>query len=176
MFQCIPYIACYLHTYLLCSLIPRHFHHPVLNFLHLEVMRLLLRPLLDQYVASWRPVDMQTFTCMNVYPLCPLFVQHWYWLSNCSLTSQATPFADEAWRPIAHLEERKVVGRKTQKSSFALFAVILQVSKCHLCAWGPCLSVHQAMALIGNAKQAMSGGESGTVETGLTGQAATALF
>ena len=32
MFQCIPYIACYLHTYLLCSLIPRHFHHPVLNF------------------------------------------------------------------------------------------------------------------------------------------------
>ena len=37
-------------------------------------------------------------------------------------------------RLIVHLEERQVVGRKTGKSSFALFAAISQVSTCHLCA------------------------------------------
>ena len=39
-----------------------------------------------------------------------------------------------------------------------------------------CLGVGQAMALIGNIRQAMSEGKSGPVETGLTGPAATALY
>ena len=38
------------------------------------------------------------------------------------------------------------------------------------------MGVHQAMALIGYAKQATSEGKSGQVETGLTGPAATALL
>ena len=38
------------------------------------------------------------------------------------------------------------------------------------------MGVHQAMALISNARQAMSEGKSGPVEIGLTGLAATALI
>ena len=38
------------------------------------------------------------------------------------------------------------------------------------------MGVRQAMALIGNARQAMSEGKSGPVETGLTGPVATALM
>ena len=44
-----------------------------------------------------------------------------------------------------------------------------------LCAWEPCMGVHQAMALTGDAKQAMSEGKSGLVETSLTRPVATAL-
>ena len=39
---------------------------------------------------------------------------------------------------------------------FTLFTAVSQVSTCHLCAWGPCMGVHWAMALIGAAKQATS--------------------
>ena len=38
------------------------------------------------------------------------------------------------------------------------------------------MGVHQAMVLIGNTRQGTSEGKSGPVETGLTGQAAMALF
>ena len=38
------------------------------NFWNLEAMRLLLRPFLGQNDASRR----QSFTCMNIYPFCPL--------------------------------------------------------------------------------------------------------
>ena len=38
------------------------------------------------------------------------------------------------------------------------------------------MGVHQAMVLIGNARQATSEGRSVPVETGLTGPAATALY
>ena len=38
------------------------------------------------------------------------------------------------------------------------------------------MGVRQAMALIGNARQATSEEKSGPVETGLTGPAATALY
>ena len=37
----------------------------------LGAMRLLLRPLLGPYDAPWR-LDDKSFTCMNVYPFCPL--------------------------------------------------------------------------------------------------------
>ena len=63
---------------------------------------------------------------------------------------------------------------KTQKSSFALFTAISQVSISH-CAWGLCVGVHRAMALMSDAKQATGEGKSGLVETGLAGLVATAL-
>ena len=65
-------------------------------------------------------------------------------------------------------KDRKVVGRKTQKSFCAQLAAISQVLTCHLCAWGPRVGVHRAVALIGHAKQAMGEGKSGPVETGIT--------
>lgn len=66
---------------------------------------------------------------------------------------QATPFTDEAFETIiVCLEGRKVVGRRTRMSFFAVFAATLQVSTCHLCTWGPCAGVCQGMALIGDAK------------------------
>ena len=62
-----------------------------------------------------------------------------------------------------------------QNSSVTLFAAISHVSTWYLCASGRCMGVHRAMGLIGKARQAMSGGKSGPVETRLTGPAATAL-
>ena len=35
-------------------------------------------------------------TEFQMYAYC--VVQHWFWLSDRSLTLQATPFADEAWK------------------------------------------------------------------------------
>ena len=52
------------------------------------------------------------------------------------------------------------------------------ISHCHLPtqhAWSPCVGIHQVMALIGDAKQAMSEGKSGLVETGLTWLVSMAL-
>ena len=68
-------------------------------------------------------------------------------------------------RLIVHLEE-------DSEEFFRRVAAISQISTCHLCAWGPCMGVHRAMVLIGDAKQATSEGKSGTVETRLTGLAA----
>ena len=65
---------------------------------------------------------------------------------------------------IIRLQERKVVGRKTRKTSFALFTAISEVSTRHLCAWGSCVDIRQVMVLIGYAKQATSEGKSGPVE------------
>ena len=67
-------------------------------------------------------------------------------------------------------------GRLRRVLNFTLFVAILQVSTCHLCAWGPCADVRRAMALICNAKQATGEGKSGPVETGLTRLVATALL
>ena len=98
-------------------------------------------------------------------------IQHWFWVSDRLLILQATPFADEACETIVRTESCW----KTRKSSFSLFATTSQVSTCHLCAWGPCIGICRAMALIGDAKQATSEGKWALVETGLTGPAATAL-
>ena len=57
------------------------------------------------------------------------------------------------------------------RDSFALFAAIsYYVSTCH-----HAVCVRRALALFGDAKQAMGEGKSGPVETGLTGPVATAL-
>ena len=64
----------------------------------------------------------------------------------------------------------------SRNSSVALFAAILQVSTWYLCALGLCVGVGQEMAPIGNARQTTSEGKCGPVETGRTGQAATALY
>ena len=57
-----------------------------------------------------------------------------------------------------------------------MFAAISQVSTYHLCAWGPCVGVSRAMALVGNDKQATGKGKGGLVETGLTGLVTMALY
>ena len=116
-------------------------------------------------------------TEFHMYDYLPFLpIAHWFQLSDRSLISQATPSADVACDTIIIcLEERKVVGRKTWKSFFALFVAISQVSTCHLSVCGHCVGVRRAMALIGGAKQAMGEGKNGPVETGLTGPAATAL-
>ena len=74
---------------------------------------------------------------------------------------------DASWRPDDSFID--------SKEFFALFAAISQASTRHLRAWGPCVGVRRATALIGDTKQATSEGKSGPVETGLTGPAATAL-
>ena len=78
-------------------------------------------------------------------------------------------------RLIVHFEEWKVVGSKTQRTSFTLFAAISQFSTCHLCAWEWCMGIRQVMTLISNAKQTMSERKSGLVETKQTRPVATAL-
>ena len=70
----------------------------------------------------------------------------------------------------------EVVGRKAWNSSVALFVAISQVSTWYLCAWRRCVCVHRAMALIGNARQAMREGKCGPVETELTGKADTSCL
>ena len=86
---------------------------------------------------------------MNIYPFCPhCIVQHWFQLS---FISQGTPFADEACKTNC------LLGRKTLKSFFTLFAAISQVWTHHLCSWRPCVHIHRAIAVISNTKQAKSG-------------------
>ena len=55
-----------------------------------------------------------------------------------------------------------------KEDSFTLFTAISQDSTCHLCACGPRVGVHQAMALIGDTMQSTNKRKSGPVETGLT--------
>ena len=104
----------------------------------------------------------QSFT--SIYPSWPLhrttLVPAFRWFA---IIPQATPFTDEVCE--TKLEERKVVRRKTWKSFFALLATILQVSTCHLYAWGPCVGACRTMALIGDAMQATGERKSGLVET-----------
>ena len=108
-----------------------------------KIFRLLLRPFLARG---------QSFTCMKIFPLRRTALVSAFG-SDRSLVSQATPFTDEASETtIVRLEERKVVGSKTRKSSFALFAAISQVSRCQVCGWGPCVGVRRALGLIGDAK------------------------
>ena len=73
------------------------------------------------------------------------------------------------WKSAKLLEENS-------EEFFVLFAAISQASTHHLCAWGPCVGARQAMVLIGDTKQATSEGESGPVETGLTGPVPMALL
>ena len=115
----------------------------------------------------------QSFTCtLSAYCI----TQNWFQPSGRLLTLQPhAPFGDETCKTIiVHLKEWKVIGRKTQ-IFFALFGASSEISTCHLCGWGPCMSICRAKALIGDAKHAMGEGKSGPVETGLTGSVTTAL-
>ena len=48
--------------------------------------------------------QMTEFHTLNIYSFCPCIVQHWFWLSECSLISQATPFTDvTCWTIIVRL-------------------------------------------------------------------------
>ena len=91
----------------------------------------------------------------------------WFRLSDRSLISQATPFADRS------------VGRTEncwKTRSFALFAAIsYYVATCHHAVCVPWHGRLPSIGLFGDAKQAMGEGKSGPVETGLTGPVATAL-
>ena len=89
---------------------------------------------------------------------------------------KTTPIAGEACETNRSLVRTESCWKEDlRNSSVALFAAISQVSTWYLCAAGRCMGVHQAMALIGNARQATGDGKCGPVETGLTGLAATAL-
>ena len=94
---------------------------PQENFGNLESMRLLLRPFLGQNDAYRRSDD--SFTSVHEHlPVAP-YSTAWFWLSDRSLISQATPFADRS------------VGRTEncwKTRSFALFAAIsYYVVTCH---------------------------------------------
>ena len=132
----------------------------------LEAIRLLLRPFLGQYGASQRPDSRVSHVWMSTLSAnCA-----WFWLSNHLLISKPHLLQMRLARLIVCLEERKVVARK---SSFTLFGAISQVSTCHLCAWGPCVGVHQAIMLIGNTKETTSEGKTWSK---LTRPAVTALI
>ena len=125
-------------------------------------MRLLLRPILGQYDASRRPNDRVSHECHS---------------AHCVVHGFPILFA---YRPKPHPSLVKLARLVRKESCWktrgtALFAAISQVSTWYLCASGRCVGVRQAIALIGNARQATSEGKSGPVETGLTGPAATAL-
>ena len=95
-------------------------HAPPENFWNLEALRLLLRPFLSQYDASWRPDD-------RVSDVCPLHCTTLVWLSDRSLTSQATPFTDEAWKKEKLLEDLDELYRtvRSHLASFSMSAVHL---------------------------------------------------
>ena len=136
-------------------------HAPPENFWNLEAVRLLLRSFLGQYNASWRPDD--RVPRVNIYPFCPLHhIQHWFQLSDIvRLPHKAHP-------SLMRLVRLIVRTGKLLEHSQEFFCKFQHVT----CVRG---GVHQVMVLISNAKQAMSEGKSGLVETGLTRPAATAL-
>ena len=82
------------------------------NFWNLEALRLLLRLFWGQYEASWRP---DADRVSDVYPL------------RSMLTSQATPFADEAWKNEKLLEDSDELFRtvRSHLASFSMSAVHL---------------------------------------------------
>ena len=133
-------------------------------------MRLLLSPILGQYDASRSPND-RFFLRLYMNAILPIAS---YTASDpVRLSAETAPFAGEA----CEINRSLVRTESFWKSrGTALFAAVSQVSTWYLCASGRCVGIRQAMALIGNARQAMSGGKSGPVETGLTGPVATALI
>ena len=128
------------------------------NVWNSEAMKLLLGEFLGQHNASKRPDN--SFTCLNIYPFCPLHhtaltwflaFQLFAYLSNHTLGSTVS-----CWK------------KKTRKLSFSYGSQPsrkLQHITCTLC--GPCVGVSRATALIGDTKQATSEGKRGMVETEL---------
>ena len=111
---------------------------------------------------------------MIIYSSCPLHRTTLVSAFQCSL---ATLFADEACKTIIfHWKNGKLLEDPEFFFLHCMFAAISQVSTYHLCAWGPCVGVSRAMALVSNDKQARGKGKGGLVETGLTGLVAMALY
>ena len=74
----------------------------------------------------------QSFTWTNIYSFCSLHCTATFRLSDNSQSHTLRRWGLCNWS--FALEEWKVVGRKTRKNSFALFAAISPVLTCHLCA------------------------------------------
>ena len=93
-----------------------------------------------------------------------------------AIISQATPFTDEACETINCLLGRRESCCKTLKRFFRTVCshLILFFNRSPCCARA--IGFCQALALFGNAMQAMGEGKSGPVEIGLTGPVATALI
>ena len=104
---------------------------------------------------------------MNIYPFCPLHQIAAFHL----LISQATPFTDE------NCETNHPLGRtescwKTRKRFFCTVRSHLVSCFNMLLRCVHSIGVRRALALFGDAKQAMGEGKSGPVKTGLTGPVA----
>ena len=99
---------------------------------NLEAMRLLLR----QYNSSQRPDNRVSHVWISTLSTHCVIQYTAFGFLIVRLSHKPHPSQMRLARLTVHLEERKVVRRKTWKSSFALFAAISQVSTCHLCALG----------------------------------------
>ena len=101
-------------------------------------MRLLLRSFLGLYDAPQR-LDNRVSYMYEYLPFLIIVSSMQYWVAwairSFAYFASHRSFADEACETA--IVRLQVVGiRKAQKSFFALFAAISQVSTCHLCAWG----------------------------------------
>ena len=134
------------------------------KFWTLEAMRLHLRPFLGKYDAFWRPDDRVSHIRISTLSAHCVVYQR-FGFPIIRLFHKPHPSQMRLVRLIVCFEEQKVVGRKSRKNSFTLFAAISQVLTCYLCAWGPRVGVRRAMALSDDAKQATSEEKCGPVET-----------
>ena len=131
---------------------------PQKNFVTYPAMRLLLRPF-------WGQMMLLEGRC----------IQHWFQLSERSLTSQATGFAYEDCKTNRLWERESCWKEDSEKLFHSVRSLVTSFNISHV--WlGTCVGIRQATVLIGNTKQAMSEEKSGLVETGLTGPAAMALL
>ena len=84
---------------------------------------------------------------ITIHPFCPLYHTPLVSVSYRSLTSQATPFTDEACKStIVRLEKRKVVRRKTWEEYCSHPRKFQHVT--WLCALGPCIRAHAIVAVV----------------------------
>ena len=109
-------------------------------------------------------------------------VQHWFWVSNHLLILQM-----KVVRLIVYFVHKLLGGRLTGRlgDAFAPFACshLTSFNMWHIAITGltsqrmcwPCVGIQWALALICDAKEALSEGKNGPVETGLTGPASMAL-
>ena len=125
---------------------------------------------MDQNDASRRPDDRVDH--LPFLPVAP-YSTAWFRLSDCSLISQATPFADHSvGRTENCWKNRKLLEDSVFRTVRSHLVLCCNMSPRCVRAMGVC----RALALFGDAKQAMGEGKGGPVETGLTGPVATALL
>ena len=146
---------------------------------NLEAVRLLLRPFLGQ-IDDFRTLKFHMHKYLP-FPIAHCAVQHWFWLLNRLLISQATAFTDVASETNLSFERtcleedlEEILSHCSQQCR--KFQHVTSQHVLYVC--GLCVSGHQAMGqmvLMGDAKQDMSEEKSGLVETWITWSAATAL-